>query len=231
MMVRCSGRCGVTGGIGREDRPGRHRQCGPRGSTVPPSDRGVLADVGPDDLRAQHGLVEAQLTVELLHGGGLGVQRDDGVDAFGVLVDLVGQAATSPDVDVLDGPTVLTDDVEVRVERGRDRALFEIRIEDDHYFVGTQSSLHLLRTQAATAFPWQEGCASAVRRSSGAGTEVRRVNGPTPTLDAGSSRSTEPRYQRGPGPEKSSSPGLAGARRGTGTVQHPPDHEGDVMTR
>ena len=37
----------------------------------------VLADVGPDDLRAQHGLVQAQLTVELLHGGGLGAQRDE----------------------------------------------------------------------------------------------------------------------------------------------------------
>src|SRR6476469_991969 len=207
MMFRCSGRCVVPGGIGREDRPGRHRQCGPRGPTVPPSDRGVLSDVGPDDLRAQHGLVQAQLTVELLHGGGLGAQRDDGIDAFGVLVDLVGEATTSPDVDVLDAAAVLTDDVEVRVDRGRDQALFEIRIEDDHYFVSTQSSLHLLRAQAATAFPWQEGCASAVRRSSGAGTEVRRVNGSTPALDAGPSRSTGPRYQRASWPEKSSSPG------------------------
>src|SRR3954467_9802948 len=115
------------------------------------------ADVGPDHLGAQHRLVQRELTVELLHRGRLGVQRDDGVDAFGVLVDLVGETTTSPDVDVLHGPAVLADDVEVRVEGRGNGALFEVGVEDDHHFIGTQSGLHLLRTQAATASPWQEG--------------------------------------------------------------------------
>src|SRR3954454_5218962 len=116
-----------------------------------------LADVRTDHLGAQHRLVQRQLAVELLDGGRLGVQRHDGVDALGVLVDLVGEPATSPDVDVLDGTAVVADHVEVRVERGPDGALFEVGVEDDHHFIGTQSSLHLLRTQAATASPWQEG--------------------------------------------------------------------------
>src|SRR6476469_8497522 len=113
--------------------------------------------VGPDDLGAQHRLVQRELTVELLDGRRLGLQVHHGVDAFGVLVDLVGETTTAPDFDVVDGAPVVANDVEVRVERGLNGALLEVGIEDDHEFIGTHSVLHLLRTQAATAFPWQEG--------------------------------------------------------------------------
>src|ERR1700750_2532701 len=38
--------------------------------------------VGTDDLSAEHRLVQGELTVELLDGRRLGLQVDDGVDAF-----------------------------------------------------------------------------------------------------------------------------------------------------
>src|SRR5512139_508492 len=137
----------ATGGIGRVTRCSD--QDAPETGTTWGS-----ANVGTNDLSAQHRLVQRKLTVELLHRGRLGLQLDDGVDAFGVLVDLVGQAATSPDVDLLDRATVLDDDVvEVLLQRRRNGALFEVGVEDDHHFIGTQSGLHLLRTQAATASP------------------------------------------------------------------------------
>ena len=55
--------------------------------------------LGPQDLGPQHALVEVELAVELLDGGGVRGQVDDGVDAFRLLVDRVGKAALTPDVD------------------------------------------------------------------------------------------------------------------------------------
>src|SRR3954466_9965531 len=112
--------------------------------------------LGAHHLGAQHGLVETQLAVELLDGVRLRGELDDGVDALGVLGDLVGQATPAPHVDVLDAAAVLADDVEVLVERRFDRPLLETRVEDDHHFIGTHSGLHLLWTRAATDHPWQE---------------------------------------------------------------------------
>src|SRR3954467_8057931 len=43
------------------------------------------ASVRSKDLSTKDRLVQGELTVELLHGGRLGLERDDGVDAFGVL--------------------------------------------------------------------------------------------------------------------------------------------------
>src|SRR4051794_32215929 len=63
---------------------------------------GSLALVGTDDLGAQHNLVEVELPVELLDRGRLGLQVDDGVDAFALLRDLEREAAAPPDVDLLD---------------------------------------------------------------------------------------------------------------------------------
>src|SRR3954452_16227659 len=100
---------------------------------------GSLA-VGADDLGPEDRLVQRELTVELLDGVGLGVEGHDGVDALLVLLDLVGHAASTPDVDGLDRPAVRTDDVEVLVERRADGALLETRVEDHHHFIGTQSS-------------------------------------------------------------------------------------------
>src|SRR3954469_16058224 len=95
----------------------------------------LLLRVRADELGAQHGLVEVELAVELLDGGRLGGDVENGVDTFNLLVDLEGEATTSPDVDLLHAAAALTDDAEELVERGSDGALLEIRVEDDHEFV------------------------------------------------------------------------------------------------
>src|SRR5690606_4536651 len=77
--------------------------------------RGALGSarlLAADHLGAEHGLLQRQLPVELLDVVRLGDQLEDGVDAFGVLVDLVGQPATTPDVDLLHAATRVADDLE-----------------------------------------------------------------------------------------------------------------------
>src|SRR4051795_4649003 len=62
---------------------------------------------GTDQLGAQHRLVEAELAVQLLGDIRRRGHVDHGVDALGLLLDVVGQPAAAPDVDVLDGATTL----------------------------------------------------------------------------------------------------------------------------
>ena len=53
-------------------------------------------------LGAQDGLVEAELAVELLGDLGRGGHVDDDVEALGLLLDVVGETALAPDVDLVD---------------------------------------------------------------------------------------------------------------------------------
>ena len=61
--------------------------------------------------------------------------------------DLVGETATTPDIDLLHGAAVLLDDIEEGLERGSDSALLEIGVEDDHDFVSAHAVADLLWTQ------------------------------------------------------------------------------------
>jgi hypothetical protein len=79
-------------------------------------------------LGPQHRLVESELTVELLGRGGLRGHVDDGVDALGLLLDLVCQPTTAPDVDVVDTAAVLGDDGEELVEGRCDGPLVELAV-------------------------------------------------------------------------------------------------------
>src|SRR3954452_14989419 len=88
-----------------------------------------------EDLCAHDGLAELQLAVELLGRVALCGELDDGVDALGLLVDLVSQATTSPDVDVVNRSTVVTDDVEELVKARSHGAIIDLWIEDDHQLV------------------------------------------------------------------------------------------------
>src|SRR5258708_4600891 len=76
-----------------------------------------LVLIGPQDLGPQHGLVQVELTVELGHGRWLSLHIDDGVDALAVLGDLVRQPTLTPDVDLVDAPAVLADEVQECFER------------------------------------------------------------------------------------------------------------------
>src|ERR1700712_908297 len=89
------------------------------------------------NLGPQDGLVQVQLAVEFEDGRGFGLEVDDRVDALAVLVDLVGEPALAPDVDLVHRATVVLDHVEERVEGRSDGALFQGGVEDDHYFVVT----------------------------------------------------------------------------------------------
>src|SRR5699024_6189579 len=96
--------------------------------------------VGAEHLGADDVVVQTQLTIELLDRVRLRLELDDGVDALGLLVDLVGEAALAPDVDLVDRTALLPDHVEERVQRRRHGALVETGIEDDHYFVLTHGT-------------------------------------------------------------------------------------------
>src|SRR4051812_24437503 len=98
-----------------------------------------LALVRTQDLGAQHGLVEVELAVELLDGGGLGLEVDDGVDALGLLRDLERHPATAPDVDLLDAAAVVLHDGQELVEGRSDGALLDVGVEDDHELVVTHA--------------------------------------------------------------------------------------------
>src|SRR3954468_14232851 len=127
----------------------------------------LLLRVRTDELGAQHGLVEVELAVELLDGGRLGGDVENGVDAFDLLVDLEGEPATAPYVDLLHAAAALTDDAEELVERGRDGALLEIRVENDHEFV----TAHMKRSppsDSVTRRPRAGGRPPSVRGRGGA---------------------------------------------------------------
>src|SRR3954453_8684240 len=109
--------------------------------TVSPA---MSVDLGAHQLRAQHRLVQVELPVELGDGRGLGIDVDDRVDALDLLLDLVGEPATAPDVDLADGAAGLGDDGQEPVERRSDRPLLELGVEDDHQFVVTHGEPHLL---------------------------------------------------------------------------------------
>src|SRR6476661_9605598 len=100
---------------------------------------GGCSGAGAQELGPQDRLVQTELAVQLLGRGRLRRHVDDRVDALGLLLDLVGQTATAPDVDLVHGATVLGDDRQELVERGLDRALFELGVEDDHEFVLTHA--------------------------------------------------------------------------------------------
>src|SRR5690554_1623738 len=81
---------------------GRPRSGGVWVGSVQQVCRGRRSGVAAQQLGPQDGLVEAQLAVQLLGGRGLGGHLDDRVDPLGLLLDLVGQATASHDVDLVD---------------------------------------------------------------------------------------------------------------------------------
>src|SRR3954453_4518565 len=102
--------------------------------------RGGALALEAQDLGAQHGLVEPQLAVELGDGGRLAGGLEEGVDALDVLLDLVGEAALAPHLDLLDRTAVRTDNVQEGLQRRLHGALVETRVEDDQQLVVTHEN-------------------------------------------------------------------------------------------
>src|SRR4051812_36388440 len=112
--------------------------------TVSPA---MSVDLGPHQLGAQDRLVQVELPVELGDGRGLGIDVDDRVDALELLLDLVGEPATAPDVHLRDVATGPGDDGQEPVERGSDGPLLQLGVEDDHQFVVTHGDPPLLGSE------------------------------------------------------------------------------------
>src|SRR5262249_45695756 len=64
-----------------------------------------------------------------------GVHVDDGVDALGSLVDLVGKAPAAPHVDLVHAPAPRGDHAQELLQGRLDGVFLETRVEDDHHFV------------------------------------------------------------------------------------------------
>jgi len=90
---------------------------------------------GAQDLGPQDRLVQVQLAVQFLDGAGLRGQVDHGVDALGLLVDLVGETAAAPDIDLVHVAAGRGDDLEELLKGRLDGALLKRGIEDDHHLV------------------------------------------------------------------------------------------------
>lgn len=70
------------------------------------------------------------------HGRSRG-EVDDGVDALGLLLDLVGEAPTSPDVHLVHSAAAVADDIEELLECRVDGAFLDVGVDDDHQFICT----------------------------------------------------------------------------------------------
>src|SRR5699024_10589706 len=70
----------------------------------------------------------------------LGVEIDHDVVTFGLLLDLVREATTSPDVHVVDGAVLSRDNLDQVVHGVSQRPLFEVVIKNEHELVLTHMS-------------------------------------------------------------------------------------------
>ena len=96
------------------------------------------------------------MAIEFLDSLDLAGEVNDDVDAIRLLVDFVGEATTAPNVYVVDCSTLAADDVKERLQAWLNCPLFKIRVKNDHHFVMTHASDHLLWAKSATDDPWQE---------------------------------------------------------------------------
>jgi len=111
-----------------------------RMTNVPaPFDGLTTTEARPRGLGAQSVLVAPELTVELLGDLGRGGHVHDGVEALGLLLDVVGQPALAPDVDLVHGAPVAGDDLQQLLERRVGGALVRLGVEDDHDLVVTHA--------------------------------------------------------------------------------------------
>src|SRR5258708_4213758 len=98
-----------------------------------PSSR--LAQVRPQDLRPQDRLIQVELTVKLLDSVRFRHHVNDGIDALGLLVDLVGEPSPTPDIDLVHRAASGRDHLQELLKRRLDSTLLKRGVEDDHHLV------------------------------------------------------------------------------------------------
>src|SRR5262249_53146218 len=96
---------------------------------------GLSVVLHAQDLGPQNRLVQAELAIEFRDGVRHGVHVDDGVDALGPLVDLIGEAPAAPHVNLVHAPASRGDHAQELLQGRLDGVFLETRVEDDHHFV------------------------------------------------------------------------------------------------
>ena len=87
---------------------------------------GDLLILRADDLGTHDGLVQVQNTIELSCGLGGRGEVHHCVDTLRLLLDLVCQATTAPDIDVVDGTTLVGHDLEELGQRRLNRTVLNL---------------------------------------------------------------------------------------------------------
>ena len=82
-------------------------------------------------------LGRCRLAYELLGGLRGRGKPDDRVDTLGLLLDLVGEAPTSPDVHLVHSAAAVADDIEELLECLVDGAFLDIGVDDYHQLIST----------------------------------------------------------------------------------------------
>src|ERR1700681_2960138 len=85
-----------------------------------------------------HFVCQGERPVQLLHRLRFRSGLEDYVVAIGLVLDLVGEAALAPEVDVAALGALRLDELEPSFDGSPDRLLFQVCIDDDHDFVRTR---------------------------------------------------------------------------------------------
>src|SRR5215207_4487717 len=99
----------------------------------------ISVQIRSDDFGPHDCFVDGELTVQFLDVFWFRSHINDRIDALRLLADLVREAPATPDVQVVDGATALGDHFQILLERGLNRTLLSVRIEDDHDLVLTHA--------------------------------------------------------------------------------------------
>src|SRR5262249_10019837 len=113
------------------------------GSSEVPVD--VLGDA--QDLVPENFVSKGEAPVQLVHRRGLGLRLEDHVVALPAVLELVREAPLAPEVGLPGLGATGLDQLDGAGDRGPDRLLFQIRVEDDHDLVRPHGP-DLLRTVA-----------------------------------------------------------------------------------
>src|SRR5258708_10400679 len=87
---------------------------------------------------ADHFICQGESPVQLLHRLRFSSGLEDYVVAIDLVLDLVGETALAPEVDMAALGALRLNELEPSFDGSPDRLLFQVRVDDDHHFVRTR---------------------------------------------------------------------------------------------
>src|SRR5258708_34746452 len=94
---------------------------------------------------ADHFICQGERSVQLLHRLRFRSGLEHYVVPVGLVLDLVGETALAPEVDMAALRALRPDELEPPLDGSPDRLLFQVGVDDDHDFVRTRHASYLLR--------------------------------------------------------------------------------------